>query len=51
LLGDVYDYFADLFADDEGQTNDVGIIINKPKPQGEIPPAVTNDAGIIIGRP
>ena len=49
LFGDVYDYFADLFAaDDAEQTNDAGIIHTvKPKPGPVIPPSATNDAGVI----
>lgn len=44
LFGDVYDYFAKLFAsDEEGQTNDSGVIVptytpQKPKPSGVIVP-------------
>ena len=57
LFADVYDYFAGLFtADEEGQTNDSGIIMptftpTKPKPTGVIVPMVTNDVGIIHTRP
>ncbi len=47
LFGEVYDYLAELFAGDE-QTNDAGIIINKPKPQGDFPPTATNGVGIIV---